>query len=304
MAVKSKPSLPTITADYLYQKYIVEGLTIEEIGKLFKRDSATIRYYFRKFKIPTRRRGPKDKHTKKSFSRNLIEKAYLLGIKCGDFHAYKEYNCIVVSITTTHPAMLELFHKIFDKYGKVKVRPLFCNSLGYEWNAYCRLDKSFNFLLWAKENGIPRWIKNNNKYFLSFFSGYFDAEGHISITKNKDGNKCRLRCQLNSKDYQILKDAQRKLALFSIFSRLRKGKYNMWRFDICRKKDVIKFLKLLKLRHREKIMKKKLAFEAYNKTWEEIHPLLQEFKSKLKREVKESILKAKKEWEKHGGRNL
>lgn len=43
--------------DWLYQKYIIEGLSCPQIGKLVNRDGSTIRHWLRKHGIPTRPRG-------------------------------------------------------------------------------------------------------------------------------------------------------------------------------------------------------------------------------------------------------
>jgi hypothetical protein len=294
-----REKVPVITAEQLHQKYVIEGLTIEEIGKLIKRSVETVRYYLKKYNIPTRRRGPKYKYSKIPFSGNLSEKAYLIGIKSGDFYAYREYNCVVVSVTTTHPAMLKLFKELFSRYGMVKFRPIFSNSKGYEWGAYCRLDSSFKFLLWRKEKGIPKWIKDNHEYFINFLSGYFDAEGHISITKNGAATTCRLRCQINSKDFKILEDIHKKLNSFYIPSKIRNCKSGeIWRLEINKRNDVITFLKLMRLRHEEKIMERSLAFYAYNNSWKECFPKLKALKSLIKENVKKCISAAEKEFRK------
>lgn len=43
--------------EWLYQKYIVEGLDCVQIGKMVNRDTKTIWYWLKKFDIPTRPRG-------------------------------------------------------------------------------------------------------------------------------------------------------------------------------------------------------------------------------------------------------
>lgn len=47
----------TLTKDWLYQKYIIEGLGCPEIGALVDRDGSTIRHWLLKYGIPTRPRG-------------------------------------------------------------------------------------------------------------------------------------------------------------------------------------------------------------------------------------------------------
>jgi G:T-mismatch repair DNA endonuclease (very short patch repair protein) len=42
--------------DWLYKKYVREGLSLHDIAKLFEVDAQTIRYWMKKFNIPTRRK--------------------------------------------------------------------------------------------------------------------------------------------------------------------------------------------------------------------------------------------------------
>jgi hypothetical protein len=43
--------------DWLFQKYIIEGLSMVDIGRLVDRDPKTILHWMRKYEIPTRPRG-------------------------------------------------------------------------------------------------------------------------------------------------------------------------------------------------------------------------------------------------------
>lgn len=43
--------------DWLYQKYITEGLSMVDIGRMVDRDPKTILHWMRKYEIPTRPRG-------------------------------------------------------------------------------------------------------------------------------------------------------------------------------------------------------------------------------------------------------
>lgn len=48
---------PAFTKEWLYQKYVVEGLDTVQIGRLVNKDPKTIWYWMKKHQIPTRPRG-------------------------------------------------------------------------------------------------------------------------------------------------------------------------------------------------------------------------------------------------------
>lgn len=52
----ANPQLP-VTREWLYQKYVEEGLDCTQIGKLTNRDSKTVWYWMKRYNIPTRKRG-------------------------------------------------------------------------------------------------------------------------------------------------------------------------------------------------------------------------------------------------------
>lgn len=58
--------------EWLYQKYVVDGLGCPEIGELVGRDAKTIFYWLRKYEIQTRPRGHDTRqHFKKGVATNL-----------------------------------------------------------------------------------------------------------------------------------------------------------------------------------------------------------------------------------------
>jgi hypothetical protein len=55
----------------------------------------------------------KIKYPKNSFSGDLKEKAYLLGLRTGDIHCRKNHNMIRVESATSHLSQLTMFQKKF-----------------------------------------------------------------------------------------------------------------------------------------------------------------------------------------------
>jgi len=97
------------------------------------------------------------KYPKKPFSNNLIEKAYLLGLRAGDISAAQHRKQVQVITGTTHPAQIRMFERVFMNYGHVGKYPYEQNGQR-KWYVHCLLDKSFNFLteLWQILNLSPR----------------------------------------------------------------------------------------------------------------------------------------------------
>jgi len=86
----------------------------------------------KRFQVPARKGGNPLKYPRKPFSGNEKEKAYLLGLRAGDIYAQQRTpNTVEVTTATTHPAMIDLFYDIFDKYGHCGIYPRKSN-MGYE----------------------------------------------------------------------------------------------------------------------------------------------------------------------------
>ena len=103
------------------------------------------------------------KYPKKQFSNNLMEKAYLLGFTSGDLHVSKNKygQTIKVDTSTTKEVQIELVKSLFEPYTKVGAgRNKYGNTM-----LYCNLDLSFSFLLDYKNDKIPKWILNEDKFF-------------------------------------------------------------------------------------------------------------------------------------------
>ena len=54
------------------------------------------------------------KYDRKSFSGDRIERAYLMGLRYCDLDAAKHARAVRVRVSTTHPAMADLFESLFS----------------------------------------------------------------------------------------------------------------------------------------------------------------------------------------------
>jgi hypothetical protein len=99
----------------LEELYWGYGLSIADTSKLFKVNStATVRYWFKKYGIGTRRVGSRMQYLKKSFNGTLEEAAYRLGIAHADFYVRVVGRQTYVSVATTHKSMVDLFCYLHD----------------------------------------------------------------------------------------------------------------------------------------------------------------------------------------------
>jgi len=209
------------------------------------------------------------KYTKVPFDNNENEKAYMLGLRAGDFYSKWDHNLIVIGTTTTKNELIELFQQTFSPFGQVIVRK---RKQTYKsktiFQIYCYLDKTFKFLV-EKPLCIPKWILKNKNYFLAFLGGYTDCEGCFFANKNVNCNTFSFGLSISSGDYKILLQAQHKLLEFGFnftfrlktlkgtltqFGRICKDIYEL---KLLRKKQIIPFFILMVpfLRHEEKINK-------------------------------------------------
>ncbi|MEM7822453.1 MAG: LAGLIDADG family homing endonuclease [Candidatus Aenigmatarchaeota archaeon] len=168
-----------------------------------------------------------------------------------------------------------MLRKLFLKYTDgVIVSPRKEGELRF----YAYLDKTFDFLFQAKRNNeILR--KFNKKEFLAFLAGFFDAEG--SVVKRKLGKNVRYELKIGNTNRKILEIIKEKLEGIGIKSEIytycRKGRYHYlgdtkivskksyYVLEIKRNKDVLNLLRLLKLKHKEKIARKNEAIEFLTK---------------------------------------
>jgi len=138
----------TATREELQNMYWDQRMSMKQIAEKYGVIPGAVRYWMMKYDIPRRNRYEATiKYPRKPFSGDEYERAYLLGLRAGDIHARKRAtNTVGVNVTTTYPAMIELFERTFGRYGHVKKYPA-KGPLVYEWYVYCDLDTSFGFLI-------------------------------------------------------------------------------------------------------------------------------------------------------------
>jgi DNA-binding transcriptional regulator YiaG len=287
---------PDITKEVLEELYLKKKLSMPKIAKMLHTTYDTIWKKMRKYGIKVRTMSEaKMKYPKKPFSGDLTEKAYMLGLRAGDISADRAGKQITVVTATTHQAQLEMFRNVFEKYSFVNSFITTMKDGRKAWRIYCRLDNSFEFLLY-KPNEIPKWILDDKNYFYAFLAGYADCEACWNIWKLKDCKKARTRFQITSGDKIILEQITNKLKEYHFKPRLRLahkkgyrktyGKYNkdMYCLNLHYQKEIRRLVKiLLKFsKHAEKIWKMRFILEKQNKNWEDVKYKINEFKQQIK----------------------
>ena len=182
-----------ISKDKLQKLYLVKRLSEYEIARMFHCHQMTISRKLREFKISTRticeaamNRAKRFYGKKlKDFSGNLEEKAYLIGFRLGDLHVSQAGGktnkpVIRIRVNSTRPEEIQLFKKLFSKYGYIWQGRKDCEGAV---SVRCYLNQTFSFLI-PKEDQIENWIQRNKKHFMAFLAGYSDAEGTFTICRD------------------------------------------------------------------------------------------------------------------------
>lgn len=220
----------------------------------------TIRNRLKEHKLPFKTKSEAHiRYKKRPFDGNRITKAYMIGFRIGDLSVrkpYKNSHIFDVRCHTTVIDQVNLFKKLFKKYGKISLyktpRPSF--------NIYCHLDESFSFLL---SKNIESWIEKKNIYTIAFIAGYVDAEGSFGINQN------RARFKIDSYDYEILRFINKKLLKLGIKTKFwriaRKGKkvysknilwnQDLWRLNVNEAYSLLKFINMITpyIKHRKRV---------------------------------------------------
>jgi len=254
----------------LAKLYWKEHLTPKQIGKKLNRHPETIRRLMRGYGLKRRSRSEVRTHYPRfNFSDDLLEeKAYLIGFRTGDLRVNSSAGktSITVDCTSTKAEQLKLFRDLFNKYGHVWVsKPRSDGNRVF----LVRLNHTFRFLL-PKRDNIPKWIRENKNYFLSFLAGYTDAEANIGISKENVA-----KFALASYDKNILKQVHKKLQEIGIECNpprihVKKGykksngcvyRNDGWRLNLNKKSSLLLLLEFLKprLKHQKRLKDLKKA---------------------------------------------
>jgi hypothetical protein len=202
------------------------------------------------------------KHQRKRFSGDKIEKAYLMGLRYGDLHVVRHGRAIRVRVSTTHPAMADLFESVFSPYGHVHRYPREAKLVGYEWTLECDLDDSFEFLL--PKPSVSQLEALSTGEMIAFLAGVFDAEGSIILHRKR--GRYNPEAVISNTDRTILNFVSRGIKTLGLHSKLMwmiqaenragitglsvKGQVIVWRF-----RDVQKLLQTIPIKHEEKVAK-------------------------------------------------
>jgi hypothetical protein len=228
------------------------------------------------------------KYERRPFDGTKEDRTYLLALCHGDISVTKPWTnaaeAIRVSTSTTHPAMAELFSNLFSPYGHVYKHPRYKkDTQSYEWNLFAVLDGSFVFLREERE-AAWKWIAEDKGTTLSYLAGVLDAEGSILLWQDKENTN--LSVSFFNTNVQLLSFLERALIAtgytpgnirISKREGARMSKYKIphrkdyWQLGLSKFVECQSFLKIVPLRHREKIQKAELAVSlSYRQPWSEV----------------------------------
>ncbi len=247
-----------VSRELLEELYIKKKLSTRQISKIIGLSQKSVLKYLREFEVPVRTSANAlIKYSRQSFSGDLCEKAYLLGLRTGDIHTRRHAQSIVAETTSPIRAQEKMFTDCFEKYGKVVSYEKKGGMTERTRRIYCALNGSFEFLL-EKPQSIPGWILKDDGLFYSFLAGYADSEGSWIITGHKKYNGLYkdLFLSIATCDKAILEQINKKLKELGFKSHLylvrKKGQYGnrICNFDlhsvrITRVKDVMNIAKIL-----------------------------------------------------------
>lgn len=250
--------------------YLEKKFSSRRIAKIYGCAYSTIDRKIKKSNVTIRNRAVAHIKTNRiSFSGDLTEKAYLIGLRIGDLRVRKRYKnseTISIDCASTKSDQINLVKSLFSKYGNVWIsKPRQSGKIQIE----CGVDKSFSFLL-KNLNSIPSWVLRKKRLFLSFLAGFSDAEGSFFITK-RDNSAI---FSLGNYNKILLGQIREKLVSLKIGGRLfrsvKKGykgkdgyyhRQDYWILSISRKLDLHRLIKLLipYLKHPKRILGAKIA---------------------------------------------
>lgn len=236
-----------VSKEYLLALYDLQKLSTNSIAKIIDCSEGGVERKMNIFDI--QRRGTEKRiaskyKNKRDYDGSPAKRAYLIGFRLGDLNIQHTNQVIVVRCSTTILAQVDLIRDLFDDFGGVHIT----KAKRGTFEIYCFLNRSFDFLL-KKWRRIPKWICIDKDCFISFLSGYVDAEGHIDIK--------RKGMQIATQEKGIIFDLWRLLNRFGILCNKpllsrragqidRRGIINnkdCWRLSIYKRNEFIKFLR-------------------------------------------------------------
>lgn len=262
-----------ITKERLVFLYHQKGMSSIEIGKRYGCHPMTVRNRIKELAIIKKTpSASRQKYSKKDFSGDLVEKAYLQGFSDGDMNIYVppylSSETVVARCHTTQLVQVKLIKQIFSQYGKVTV-----SKSRYGYNVNCFLNLSFSFLLYDRK-AIPPWIKSSVRIWSSFVAGYVDAEGSFGLNQGK------ARFKVDSYDLITLRSikewAENKNIRVSLRQIAKKGQQqyfvpipfngDLWRLNINDISSINKFIDALNPFSKHETRKKQMLISKNNIT--------------------------------------
>jgi len=259
----------------LKKLYLENRLSTLKIAKIYHCNDEAIRWRLHKFHIPIRPKSEANRiYPVYDFDGNLEEKSYLIGFRIGDLYAgmiRKNGRTIQVRCSSTKWQQINLIKDLFSSYGHVRINK---RDKRGAIKIRCHLNMTFDFLL-NKKDEIQEWIYKDDKCFIAFLTGYFDAEGHMSVRKDNTAV-----WQISSYDKNILHQIYRKLNILNIkclVPRLSREKGyeddfgvrngDTWIIGVFRKSSLLRLLGFMGeyLKHPKNIKARKTVIKNINK---------------------------------------
>jgi hypothetical protein len=293
--------------DFLDHLHNEKGMSLNDIAKLIgNKTSGYASWVCRQLGVKRRPfeearlkgiREKRRKYERTPFGATDWDKAYLLGLRHGDLSVSRPWKGVVrVSTSTTHPAMAELFRSLFEPHGHVYQHPRYKkDTKSFEWNLSTIVDSSFDFLLSPFEDAA-NWILSNPKITRAYLAGLFDAEGSVGIYPAKlltslnviyyNTNLELLRFvykAIKGLGFRPLKPYLDKKKGFRSPGYHIEMKKDYWRVMVARFEECQELLRMLPLRHPEKISKKGLATSLVpGQAWRESGPKVESIRVSIK----------------------
>lgn len=249
------------------------------------------------------------KYKRTSFNSSGNEKAYLIGFTEGDITVFKKSKYTIGLIThSTHNSFTDLIKRCFSRYGNVKISPAKNKSFGgYMWRITTYLDNSFDFLLPSERKKFVEELSNSQyEGFLHFLAGLIDSDGSIIIRKVY--NNFQFVIRIFGENAILLKGIKNKLEslgfkphLDTTFKLGHTRKYeniilrynnNYSTLELSNRKDILRLIKDLPIRHSEKIPKKDLIIQITKnkfKNWSEIKDDIEKIREKIDEDLREGL---------------
>ena len=266
--VRTKWNKKEISKEKIKELYLDKRLSSRKIAKLCGCAYTTIDRKIKEYGFKTRSRAESHRiYPRKNFNGNIIEKAYLIGFSIGDLRVRKNWEnseTLQVDSGSTKLSQIRLIKKLFSPYAHVWIsKP---NKKG-KIQVQAHVNLSFSFLLTKK---VPKWIFKNKETFFSFFSGFTDAEGCISVN-----GRNQAYYSLGNYDKELLSQIRYNLIKYRIPCRnlsiaYKKGKKTFEKYycnndyfglSINKKDTLLKLINFIKpyIKHEDKINSLKLV---------------------------------------------